>query len=52
MPEPGAPWDLLWVMHIEWNGGGIAERRGLGQILVGGLEDAVGVPEVKLIVLG
>ena len=50
-PEPGKPWDLLWVIYVEWREG-IAERRGLGQILVGALEDAVGEPEVKLVVLG
>lgn len=51
MPTPGQPWDLLWVMHVERRDG-ISERRGIGQMLVGGLEDAVGAPEVKLVVLG
>ncbi|KFZ08461.1 hypothetical protein V502_09339 [Pseudogymnoascus sp. VKM F-4520 (FW-2644)] len=51
MPEPGQPWDLLWVMHVERRDG-ISERRGIGQMLVGALEDAVGAPEVKLVILG
>ncbi|KFY88624.1 hypothetical protein V500_06230 [Pseudogymnoascus sp. VKM F-4518 (FW-2643)] len=51
VPTPGQPWDLLWVMHVEWSDG-IAERRGIGQMLVKGLEDAVGAPEVKVVVLG
>ncbi|OBT39234.1 hypothetical protein VE00_09925 [Pseudogymnoascus sp. WSF 3629] len=51
-PSPGQPWDLLWVMHVEWRDG-VAERRGVGQVLTGGtLEGALGKVEVKLVVLG
>ncbi|OBT86188.1 hypothetical protein VE02_06209 [Pseudogymnoascus sp. 03VT05] len=51
-PTPGQPWDLLWVMHVEWKGG-VAERRGIGQVLVKeALEGAVGKVEVNLVVLG
>ncbi|OBT77356.1 hypothetical protein VF21_03475 [Pseudogymnoascus sp. 05NY08] len=51
-PTPGQPWELLWVMHIEWKNG-VAERRGVGQVLTkGALEGAVGKVEVKLVVLG
>ncbi|OBT50722.1 hypothetical protein VE04_08225 [Pseudogymnoascus sp. 24MN13] len=52
MPTPGQPWDLLWVMHVEWRDG-IAERRGIGQVLVrGAFEGAAGAtPDVKLVVL-
>ncbi|OBT65892.1 hypothetical protein VE03_05466 [Pseudogymnoascus sp. 23342-1-I1] len=51
MPEPRQPWDLLWVMHVEWREG-VAERRGVGQVFVGALEEAVGRPEVKMVDLG
>ncbi|KAF2171390.1 hypothetical protein M409DRAFT_18503 [Zasmidium cellare ATCC 36951] len=46
------PWRLFWVMHIAWNQG-IAERRGVGQVLASALETAVGdKPVVKQILLG
>jgi hypothetical protein len=32
--------NLLWVMHVTWIDG-VAERRGVGQILESALEDAV-----------
>jgi hypothetical protein len=50
-PKPGQPWDLLWVLYAVWRDG-IAERRGVGQILVSALEDAAKAPEVKLVLLG
>lgn len=46
------PWDLLWVMHVAWRDG-IAERRGIGQVLVSALERSLAPgPEVKLVLLG
>lgn len=48
----GGPWDLLWVMSITWVDG-IAERRGIGQVLTQSLADSVEPrPEVKEILLG
>jgi hypothetical protein len=45
------PFDLYWVMLIKWKGG-IAERKGLGQIYQYALNDAISTPEWKQIVLG
>lgn len=46
------PWKLLWVLHIVWIDG-IAERRGVGQILEQSLHVAVEpLPILKLIHLG
>ena len=39
--EPEDKWQLLWVMYMVWKDG-IAERRGIGQILETALEGAVG----------
>lgn len=51
-PKPGRPWDLLWVLHVMWRDG-IAERRGVGQVLVSALEESMGPgPKVKLLLLG
>ncbi|CAH0047029.1 unnamed protein product [Clonostachys solani] len=48
----GGPWDLLWVMSITWVDG-IAERRGIGQVLTQSLADSIEPgPEVKEILLG
>ncbi|KAH7322707.1 heterokaryon incompatibility protein-domain-containing protein [Stachybotrys elegans] len=52
-PSPGpasGPWNLLWVLHIEWIDG-IAERRGVGQVLTAALEGAVDPKPAKKIVL-
>lgn len=44
--------DLLWVMFVEWTCG-IAERRGIGQILVSALMDAVAPgPKLQVVLLG
>lgn len=46
------PWDLLWVLYIVWKEG-IAQRRGVGQVLSSALEVAVEPkPEIKTILLG
>jgi hypothetical protein len=45
------PMKLFWVLCIVWQDG-IAERRGVGQVLEGALEDALGQPEVKSVLLG
>ena len=46
------PWDLFWVLVIVWQDG-IAERRGVGQVLASAFETAVDPgPEVKLVLLG
>ncbi|KAK2766785.1 hypothetical protein FQN54_006099 [Arachnomyces sp. PD_36] len=46
------PWDLFWVLYIVWKEG-IAERRGVGQVLSSALEVAVEPkPEIKTIMLG
>jgi hypothetical protein len=42
---------FFWVLCVVWQDG-IAERRGVGQILEGALEDAVGQAEVKSVLLG
>ena len=42
---------LFWELCVVWQGG-IAERRGVGQVLEGALEDAVGNPKVKCVFLG
>lgn len=44
--------DLLWVMYVEWTDG-IAERRGIGQILVSALVNAVAPgPKLQVVLLG
>lgn len=45
------PLKLFWVLCVVWQDG-IAERRGVGQVLEEALEDAVGQPEVKNVLLG
>ncbi|KAF2134000.1 HET-domain-containing protein [Dothidotthia symphoricarpi CBS 119687] len=46
------PWKLFWVLHAVWHEG-IAERRGVGQVLESALEDAVEPgPSVKTVLLG
>ena len=43
---------LFWVLYVVWKEG-IAERRGVGQILQEALEDAVEpAPRVKSVLLG
>ena len=50
--EKDRPWDLFWVLVVIWQDG-IAERRGVGQVLASALETAVEPgPEVKLVLLG
>jgi hypothetical protein len=45
-------WDLFWVLVVVWQDG-IAERRGVGQVLASVLETAVNPgPEVKFVLLG
>lgn len=45
-------WELFWVMYVVWQDG-IAERKGVGQILESALENAVdGKPTVKNVLLG
>jgi hypothetical protein len=45
-------WKLFWVIHIVWKDG-IAERRGIGQVLSSALETATDPkPEVKVVLLG
>lgn len=44
--------DLLWVMYVEW-ADGIAERRGIGQILISALVNAVAPgPKLQVVLLG
>ncbi|KAK3389424.1 heterokaryon incompatibility protein-domain-containing protein [Podospora didyma] len=51
-PPSGQPWDLLWVLCVEWRDG-IAWRRGVGQILTSALEGALKPgPDVRLVFLG
>jgi hypothetical protein len=46
------PWKLFWILHVVWKDG-IAERRGVGQVLSSALETAVEPkPEIKLVFLG
>lgn len=43
---------LVWIMHVEWKDG-IAERRGIGQMRVSGLAEAVAPgPTCRLVLLG
>lgn len=45
-------WDLFWVLAVVWRDG-IAERRGVGQVLASALEtDVEPRPEVKMVLLG
>lgn len=45
--------NLLWVLHVEYGVGEVAERRGIGQILMSALGDAVnGSPVVGWVKLG
>ncbi|KAJ9628780.1 hypothetical protein H2203_002682 [Taxawa tesnikishii (nom. ined.)] len=46
------PWDLLWILHVIWKDG-IAERRGVGQVMSSAIDTAVEPkPEVKDVLLG
>ena len=46
------PWNLFWILYVVWKDG-IAERRGVGQVMSSALETAVNPkPEIKLILLG
>jgi hypothetical protein len=46
------PWDLFWILHVVWKDG-IAQRRGVGQVMSSALENAAEPkPEVKLVLLG
>lgn len=46
------PWKLFWILHVVWKDG-IAERRGVGQVLNSALETAIEPkPETKLVLLG
>jgi hypothetical protein len=46
------PWKLFWVLYVIWEDG-IAERRGVGQVLCEALDVAVEPkPQVKLVLLG
>jgi hypothetical protein len=50
--ENDRPWDLFWVLVVVWQDG-IAERRGVAQVLASALEMAVEPgPEVKSVLLG
>jgi hypothetical protein len=50
--DEAIPWDLLWVLHVAWKDG-IAERRGVGQILVSAIESSCSPgPEIKQVLLG
>lgn len=50
-PADNEPWDLLWVLQIIWIDG-IAERRGVGQILASSLNHALQpAPKLKKILL-
>lgn len=43
---------LVWIMHVEWKDG-IAQRRGIGQMCVSGLAEAVAPgPTCQLVLLG
>ena len=45
-------WKLFWIIHVVWKDG-IAERRGVGQILSSALETAINPkPETKVVLLG
>ena len=51
-PSDGQPWDLFWVLAVVWQEG-IAERRGIGQVLVSALERSLEPgPEIKAVLLG
>ena len=51
-PVPEKAWELLWVLHVTWQDG-IAERRGVGQVLASALETAAEPsPQVKTVLLG
>jgi hypothetical protein len=43
-------WDLFWILHVVWENG-IAQRRGVGQVLESSLESASS-REVKTVLLG
>jgi hypothetical protein len=45
------PMKLFWVLWVVWKDG-VAKRRGVGQVLEEALEDAVGQPEVRSVLLG
>jgi hypothetical protein len=45
------PMKLFWVLCVVWKDG-VAKRRGVGQVLEEALEDAVGQPEVRSVLLG
>lgn len=46
------PWKLFWIVHVVWKDG-IAERRGVGQVVSSALETAVEPkPEVRSVLLG
>lgn len=49
--EPEKAQNLFWVLYIVWDEG-IAERRGVGQVLSEALELTAAKPEVKFILLG
>lgn len=52
LERPSLEEDLVWIMHVEWTDG-IAERRGIGQIYVSGLEAAVAPgPKLQIVMLG
>lgn len=45
-------WNLFWVLQISWKDG-IAERKGVGQVLSSALETSVdSKPKIKTILLG
>lgn len=45
-------WDLFWVLHVIWHEG-IAERRGIGQILISAVQKSCPPgPVVKAVFLG
>lgn len=54
----GQVWeDLFWVMYIVWDPvrNGIAERRGIGQVLAASaleIDDQLPAPEIKTVLLG
>lgn len=48
----GKAWDLFWVLHVVWKNG-VAERRGLGQVLTLALENSCSpLPAIKSVLLG
>lgn len=49
--EPRKPQKLFWILYVVWIKG-IAERRGVGQVLSEVLELPAAKPEVKWILLG